>query len=561
MICPRLPSRPFATAALPLLLLATLFVAGPQRSTSEPLRVIVQAGDLASARATVARVGGVVTHELDIIDAVGARLTASQMRRLERDPTLRLWADRQVRSDSRSELHDAPKVFGQQPGGLAPKSHYPTHVNAADLHARGVTGRGVTVAVVDSGYLLTAGIARAVDGHQRLLAEYDARSGVLEEPAGEPRRRRSDPYGHGSHVSSVLSSSRRSLDGSYNGVAPGVDLVIVSAFDESGVGTYLDVIRGLDWLLGNASRYGVRVVNLSLSAKPMSHYWDDPLNQAVMRLWDAGLVVVASAGNTGPEPLSITVPGNNPYVLTVGAISDNFTPYRTRDDFVTAFSAAGPTFEGFVKPEVVAPGGHMLGLMWPRAAIAAAHPEHRLWGEYFVMSGTSQATAVVSGIAALLLELEPGLSPDDVKCRLVATARPAMRPDGSAAYSVFQQGAGLVDALAASRSVDSECANGGLDVRMDLADKKHYGGPANVDEAGTYHVTDTSDEGTAWNGVYVRHQSFLWSNTSLDASSYLWGNGETFVDAYLWSNEGDTQYIFSAGLSEPVVPNIWVNQQ
>ena len=157
----------------------------------------------------------------------------------------------------------------------------------------------------------------------------------------------------------------------FNGIAPDAGLVGVKAFDDDGRGSYANVIRGLDWIYQNRDVYDIRVVNLSFSAEPRSYYWDDPLNQAVMALWEAGIVVVASAGNRGPDAMTIGVPGNVPYVITVGAMSDNCTPGDGSDDFLASFSSAGPTVEGFVKPEVVAPGGHMLGVVDP----IALHPE------------------------------------------------------------------------------------------------------------------------------------------------------------------------------------------
>lgn len=554
MVSLRMPKRSLVSSSLLLTTLLLVLPASPEPTLS----FIVQGPDLAVARTAVSEVGGVVTHELGIIDAVGVRLSPSQLGHLQGDPSLRLWADRRVASDS---TYTSVGTTDSASSSNDPDSFYPTLVGASSLHAAGITGRGITVAFVDSGYLMTDGTFRAADGHERILAAYDARAHVLTDPINGIKKGQSDLYGHGSHVSSVALSSRVSGTGLRNGVAPDADLVMVSALDATGSGSYLDVIRGLDWLLANASTYGIRVVNLSLSAKPVSHYWDDPLNQAVMRLWDAGLVVVASAGNTGPDALSITVPGNNPYVITVGAISDAYTPLLTGDDFVTSFSAAGPTYEGFVKPELVAPGGHVLGLMWPQSAIATAHPEYQQEREYFVMSGTSQAAAVVSGVAALLLQLEPTLSPDDLKCRLLATARPALGKDGAAAYSVFQQGAGLVDAAAASRSTAARCANYKLEVRKDLAGIKHYGGPANMDEDGNFYIVDSSDDGTWWSGAYVGNDAYLWSNSSLNASSYLWSNNTAYSSGYLWSNTGDTGYVFSAGLSEPVSANLWVEQQ
>ena len=124
-------------------------------------------------------------------------------------------------------------------------------------------------------------------------------------------------------------------------------------------------------------------------------------------------------------------------------MTDNHTPADLSDDRLASFSAAGPTYEGFVKPEIVAPGGHVVGILDVGSQIAIDHIEYRESGNYFVMSGTSQATAVTSGIVALMLQANPSLTPDDVKCRLMSAANPAVDGSGNLAYSIFQQGAGL----------------------------------------------------------------------------------------------------------------------
>jgi subtilisin family serine protease len=228
-------------------------------------------------------------------------------------------------------------------------------VNADSVHADGVNGKGITVAVLDSGFSMIDGLERNAGKSYRVKGAYDAQrqtSWIMP----------SDPMGHGTHVTSIIMNSDKGEDGKATGMAPGSDLVFIKAFDSEGRGSYVDVITGLDWLLDNHEKYGVRVLNLSFSAAPQSHYWDDPINQTAMKLWDAGIVVVASAGNEGPSPMSIGVPGNNPYVITVGAMTDNYTADPS-DDKMASFSSAGPTHEGFVKPEIVAPGGHIKGIM------------------------------------------------------------------------------------------------------------------------------------------------------------------------------------------------------
>ena len=364
-----------------------------------------------------------------------------------------------------------------------PYTNYPQLVDAADLHLENTLGSGVTIAVVDTGYWAHPDIAARPEGAARALLLYDAMQnvGLSALPTSMVDvSYTADESGHGSHVTSIAVSSGYQRSGwqrDYNGVAPGATLLSVKAFDGNGQGSYLDIIRGIDWVVTHRNQYNIRVLNLSFSAAPQSYYWEDPLNQAVMRAWQAGIVVVAAAGNQGPDPMTIGVPGNVPYIITVGAMSDNDTPNHNNDDFLASFSSTGPTVEGFVKPDLLAPGGHMLGLM-PGQAARSRPPIPSTWSisGYFSMSGTSQATAVVSGVAALLLQGDPGLTPDDVKCQLMAAARPAMDDNGDLAYSVFQQGAGLANAYAAANSDATACANQGLNVDAELTAPSTYGG-------------------------------------------------------------------------------------
>ena len=132
-------------------------------------------------------------------------------------------------------------------------------------------------------------------------------------------------------------------------------------------------------------------MNLSLVSKAEVPYWFDPLNLAVMHAWANGITVVAAAGNFGPDPLTIGVPGNNPYVITVGAFTDSHTPDDWSDDFLTPFSAAGPTLDAFTKPDVLAPGAHMASAMAKHSTLENEQPDSVLPHKYFQMAGTSQA--------------------------------------------------------------------------------------------------------------------------------------------------------------------------
>ena len=321
-------------------------------------------------------------------------------------------------------------------------------VRSDSLHTEGVDGSGVTMAVIDTGlWWGRSALEKNSLGQDRILARYDAIADEVLVPT--PNISTNDESGHGSHIASVALHSKQS-SGRFIGIAPGADLISIKAFGADGFGTYLDVIRALDWVVSYQHTYGIRVLNLSFSAPPQSYYWDDPINQAVMAAWQAGIVVVTSAGNSGPEPMTIGVPGNVPYVITVGAMTDNYSPEDPSDDMMTYWSSAGPTNEAFVKPEVVAPGGHLSGYMPSDGLLPNQHPDFYDRDSTSTMSGTSQAAAVVSGIVALLLQDEPWLTPDDVKCRLMASTVVGIYGkgpnSGDLRYSPFQQGAGRVDA-------------------------------------------------------------------------------------------------------------------
>lgn len=417
-------------------------------------------------------------------------------------------------------------------------TNYPTLVRANLAHQIGLTGHGVTVAILDTGARDLTEIKETATAGKRDITIID----VLGETQAKKLLKDSDRNGHGTHLVSIIANSSPSIDangeetGGYNGIAPDVNLVVVKAFDEEGQSSYLDILAALEYVVENKDVLNIKVLNLSFSALPSSYYWDDPLNQALMKAWQAGITVVAAAGNRGPEAMTIGVPGNTPYVITVGAVSDNYTPDNRNDDFVTTFSSAGPTYEGFVKPEIVAPGGHIQGVMDKSTLIRETFPLYndkkgKDAHDYFEMSGSSQSTAVTSGIVALMLQANPDLSPDDIKCRLMATANAAATETGELAFSVFQQGAGLVDAMAAIESTEVGCGNEGLSIAKDLSGEEHFIGPARRHaEDGNFYIEGV--DGLEWSGAYTDSQ--LWRNMSLGTDSQLWRNLSFNADSQLW---------------------------
>lgn len=357
-------------------------------------------------------------------------------------------------------------------------TYYPTVTGADMLHRHGITGAGITVAVLDSGLWETGAITNDTRGKPRILAHYNA----IADREGESF----DESGHGTHLTSIIAQSGMAMTaagGSYRGVAPDVSLVSIKSFGADGQGDFLDIVRGLQWVYDNHEKYDIRILNLSFAARPRWPYWLDPINQAVMRIWQAGVVVVAAAGNEGPEAMSIGSPGNLPYIITVGSVTDSWTTDTYHDDYIPDYSSRGPTPSGHIKPDIVAPGGHMSGFTRPGSTLQADFPEYLLSTGDFVMTGTSQSAALVSGLAALLLQIEPDLSPDDLKCMLTSSANPAINLDGKLSYSPFQQGSGYVDLQRAITFGERGCGNVGMDIDSEIRGEQFFRGPAVIDDA------------------------------------------------------------------------------
>ncbi len=364
----------------------------------------------------------------------------------------------------------------------AEDSYFPTVVGADQLHRHGVTGDGVTVAILDSGLWDHPQLTLDTRDQPRVLSRFDAITNQSVETAF-------DESGHGTHMASVIVNSGPTTNpdrapGSFKGIAPDANLVVVKAFNVEGQGNYLDIVRGIQYVVDHRETFDIRVLNLSFAARPRWHYWEDPINQALMHAWAAGITIVAAAGNEGPDVMSMGSPGNLPYAITVGAITDSWTPDDRSDDYIPDFSSRGPTPAAHIKPDLVAPGGHITGLTRPDSTLLRENPEYQLPGGEFVLTGTSQAAAVVSGMVALLLQLQPELSPDDVKCKFTSSAEPAIGADGLLAYSPFQQGHGYASVTRAITLGETGCANQGLDIARDIAGHDHFEGPAIIDDHG-----------------------------------------------------------------------------
>jgi serine protease AprX len=280
-------------------------------------------------------------------------------------------------------------------------------------------GEDVTVAVLDTG------ISRHRD-----VDELEARVDLMPDGDGYDR------YGHGTHIAGVIAGDGEASNGRWTGVAPEASILPVRVADWNGATDVSVVLAGLEWIAAHRARYGIRVVNLSYGTDSEQLYRDDPLNHAVERLWEAGVLVVVSAGNRGEGDGRIEKPGDDPFVLTVGA-ADTRATAALADDVVAPFSSGG-----LGKPDLVAPGVSIVSHRATGSTVDALRPGARVERHYFKGTGTSQAAAVVSGVAARMFSASRRLSPDEAKAALVGTASRQLAGQRGA-------GAGLVDAAAA----------------------------------------------------------------------------------------------------------------
>ncbi len=422
--------------------------ARPEAGAGGLVAVIVQqaaGAGLGPVRA-LHRLGGRVTRPLPIVDGFAAVLPAAAVGPLAAVPGVRaLSLNRPVR------FQHLPGASSAGSGSRLTGSVYPQAVRADGAWAAGVTGRGVTVALVDTGIDQTV-----PDLAGRVLPVRNDPTGTTapcENLSGEPSC--TDGYGHGTFIAGIIAGNGASSGGTRKGIAPEANLLSVKVAGRDGSADVSQVLAAIQWVVSFKDRYGIKVMNLSLGTDSAQSYTVDPLDYAVERAWEAGITVVVSASNRGPGPRTISKPGDDPFAITVAALDDRGTT-GVGDDRLPDFSSRGPTMaDGLSKPDVAAPGAHIVSLRAVGSEIDTRFPNY-VDGAYRQGSGTSMAAGVVSGAAALMAQANPGIAPDRVKYALAATARPASSDDPLAV------GAGEIDAQAAALQPPQGLANQGL---------------------------------------------------------------------------------------------------
>jgi len=407
------PARRMSAAAVAFALVASVAVVA---TASKAVRVVVSSTSDRAASTAVEQVGGHVASSVPIANAVVADIPADRIAELSR--VAGVFPDRalQVRSAS----------FGG-----SPTTAFPYEVGATDAWNTSA-GSGVGVALVDTG------VAPVPDLLDRVAAVADL----------TPEHTLTDSFGHGTFMAGLIAGNGTASHGSYTGVAPGAHIVSIKVAVADGSTTLSTVLEGLQLVDRSRERFNIRVLLLAMSSGSDVSPDQDPLTAALRKLWHHGIFVVVPAGNDGPAPGTVDSPGLDPTLMTAGAVDDMGTP-SVADDQVPDWTSRGPSRFGDAKPDVAAPGAHLVSLRAPGSTIDVANPSARVGEMYFKGSGTSMAAAVTAGVGALVLAQHPELSPDDLKDALDSGSTPL---DGADPAAI---GAGVVDVAGAADAVST----------------------------------------------------------------------------------------------------------
>ena len=427
-------------------------------------------------------------------------------------------------------------------------------VNATIARQYGWDGTGIGIALIDSGLQGRPDLNPTTKGKPARIV-YSA--SFL--PATLPYYTlTNDDYGHGTHVAGILAgngamSTCSRCTRSFIGIAPNANIINLRVLDAKGNGTDSSVINAINAAIRLAKTYNIRVINLSLGRPVYESYSLDPLCQAVESAWKSGIVVVVAAGNEGRDDSQATngygtimAPANDPYVITVGAMKDMRTVSRS-DDLIASYSSKGPTLlDHIVKPDIVAPGNRVISLIQAGSSIykdssATANEIPNSYymtgapGEstvYYQLSGTSMAAPMVSGAAALLLQQNRALTPDQVKARLMKTATktfpsfsvvtdPVTGISYTSQYDIFTIGAGYLDVWAALNNTDLAPARAGSALS-----------PSAFYDSATGNVYVNGSLIAVWDSSPIWGSSMVWGPSifvSDDKKNVVWGSKKNVV--------------------------------
>jgi serine protease AprX len=426
-------------------------------------------------------------------------------------------------------------------------------VNAPEAWSAGLDGTGVGIAIIDSGIYSHPDLNRANSSQSRVVYRQSFIGG-----------NQFDDFGHGTHVAGIAAgnatlSSQPGAFHTYRGIAPNANILDLRVLNANGSSNDSVVIAAIQEAVQLKSRYNVRVINLSLGRPIYEGCAHDPLCQAVEAAWNNGIVVVVAAGNLGRNGYAtILSPGDSPHAITVGCMKTEMTVTRA-DDLIASYSSKGPTYIDLTaKPDLVAPGNLVVSLLAPGTTLEAEYPGNVIPPSqyttssstgapaYFRLSGTSMATPVVSGAVALLLQRNPGLTPDTIKARLMKTASknfpvastaydPTTGQSYTDTYDLFTVGAGYLDIAAALANNDS--------VFLSAASPQMYYNQAQQTAYLVPNLLSTWWLGSAWN------PSLVWGTTVLHPSSA--GSPAVWDSGVAWGTSGQWGTAVAWGTSNP----------
>ena len=422
---------------------------------------------------------------------------------------------------------------------------------SAGTNVAGLDGTGVGIAVLDSG--IDTGHTTFLDKSNGLRVVYS------KDFTGEGRT--DDPFGHGTHVAGIVAGNGRISRAEYIGVAPNANLINLRVLDSRGTGRVSYILAALEWVYQNRARYNIRVANLSLGTAAVESYRNDPVCKAVRKLVDAGVVVVAAAGNNGKDGAgqklygAIHSPGSEPSAITVGAANTFGTDARS-DDAVASYSSRGPTrgawtdllgtrrHDNIVKPDLVAPGNKIVDaaavdnylLMNNPGLDAGVSPVDARRMMY--LNGTSMATPAVAGAAALLLQANPALTPNLVKTLLMYTAQ--QLPGAN----LLEQGAGELNVEGAVRVARL--------VRRDLSALTPLGAPLLTSSVPPAPQTTIAGETFVWSQGIILEHGYATGSELVSKYQKIYGLGVLATDAVTFSDgvlATDRMYLTSGVLA------------
>ena len=498
-----------AGLALAMVLSATTNPAGGANNASVKVIVRMSAGTTITPSSVLAPVGGTFDRMLSSINGFSAWVPSGSIPALEGAPGVI-----EVAEDTTLNVPPAESapvgVHGKGVSGFV-ESDFATGgggpsfprldvdaissvIGADDVHRAGITGAGVDVALIDTGVAPVPGVGPTINGPD---LSFDSQV---------PGFQYLDAYGHGTHLAGIINGSGSGV----NGIAPGARVVNVKVGAANGATDVVQVIAAIDWVVQHQHDNGlnIRVIALAYGTDSQQPYQADPLAYAAEVAWRKGIVVVAAAGNTGQFAPSLDDPAVDPYVIAVGASDPNGT-YTSGDDTVAPFSAWGNDSR---RVDVVAPGRSVVSLRNPGSYVDINHPEGREPDGLFRGSGTSQATAVVAGSVALVLQDRPSLTPDQVKWLLRKTAKQLPQSD------VASQGAGEIDVRRARQRNQSTATPQTWPTGTGTGNLEGARGSVHVEMGGVPLQGELDIFGNPWSGQSWSGQS--WSGVSW--SGGLW---------------------------------------